>query len=172
MFRAHELKYVAWQNRAFRFYIAARVLYRGGLFAPAAHSAVLSLELLLKATLVYWVRSFNPQDIGHAIAKMCRMVRNKVPSAKHAAVPTYFYAQQRYLTLSRYPSGGRGLALPASFLQDLDASFAEFITLVPFHHNTELGRALAGKNASMHKALRVRNRQFQILAAHLRVQVQ
>jgi HEPN domain-containing protein len=172
MARAHELKYVAWQNRSFRFYIAARVLYRKGLFAPAAHAAVLSLELLLKATLVYWVRSFNPQDIGHAIAKMCRMVRNKAPAAGSFAIQPYFYDQQRYLTLSRYPSRGRGLALPASFLQDLDASFAELIALVPFQHNTELRRALTGKDEAIHKALRVKNRQFRTFAAQLGVNSQ
>jgi HEPN domain-containing protein len=104
-----EIEYVIWQNRAFRFYLGARLLQRYGLSAPAAYAATQSLELLLKATLVYWDRSFQPTSVGHAIKKLVRSVRNKAPGAKGFDIPQYFFHEQRYHSVSRYPSGSKGL---------------------------------------------------------------
>ncbi|HKJ92673.1 MAG TPA: hypothetical protein VJ957_05865, partial [Longimicrobiales bacterium] len=67
-----EENYVIWQNRAFRFYLAARLCQRNALFAPASFCGYQALESLLKATLVYWDRSFNPQGAGHGMAKLLR----------------------------------------------------------------------------------------------------
>jgi hypothetical protein len=64
----HEIEYVNWQNRATRFYAAARLCYQNGLPAPASYSGVIALELLLKATLAYHDRSIRPSDLRHRFA--------------------------------------------------------------------------------------------------------
>jgi HEPN domain-containing protein len=152
-----ELAYVIWQNRACRFYLAARVLHNQQLFAPAAFCATQALELLLKATLVYWDRSFRPEAAGHAIAKLLRSVRNKVRGAQTFDVPRYFFHEQRYHTASRYPAGAKGITIPASFLLDLDSTLASLVAFVPFQHNTELKRALSGRDTRALAILRRRN---------------
>ena len=141
-----EVRYVAWQNRACRFYLAARVLHNQQLFAPAAFCATQALELLLKATLVYWDKSFRPEPTGHAIAKLLRSVRNKVPRGETFEAPRYFFEEQRYHATSRYPSGTKGIVVPATFLVDLDEMITTLVALVPFQHNTELKRALSGRD--------------------------
>lgn len=165
-----EIDYVIWQNRASRFYLAARVLHWHELAAPAAFSATQALELMLKATLVYWDKSFDPKAIGHAIAKLVRVVRNKVPCACAFDVPPYFFQEQRYHTVSRYPTGDKGLVIPASLLTDLDAAFVALVTFVPFQHNTELKRALAGRDARALGILRRSNRSIRTLRKVLGVQ--
>ena len=167
----HELAYVAWQNRAFRFYLGARLLHRNELFAPAAYSAAMALELLLKATLSYCDQSFNSLEAGHGMAKLARMVRNKAPNAKGLVVPEYFYAGQRYLSVSRYPTNGKGIVVPASFLADLDHTFASLIFLVRFQHNTELKRALSGAKHSALLALRYKNAEMKQLRSYLGVRL-
>ena len=162
-FSEHEVDYVRWQNRAYRFYLGARVLHRNMLYTPAVYSAAMAIELLLKATLIYWDRSFNPLDAGHGMAKLARMVKNKACNANAFAVPEYFHFEQRYLTVSRYPSNGKGFLVPASFLQDLDRVFADLVLLVPFQHNTELKRALFGQDRSGLLCLRRENQQMRRL---------
>jgi HEPN domain-containing protein len=162
-FAEYEVDYVRWQNRAFRFFVGARVLAQRELHAPAVYSAAISLELLLKATLIYWDRTFNPLDAGHGMAKLTRMVRNKAKNANHIQVPEYFYFEQRYLTVARYPSSGKGFLVPPSLLEDLDRVFAELVVLVPFQHNTELKRALAGVDRKALLALRKSNGQMRML---------
>lgn len=166
---SYEREYVVWQNRAHRFYLGARLLHRNELYAPSAYSAAIAIELLLKGTLVYWDRSFNPLDAGHGIAKLTRMVKNKARNAKGLVVPTYFYHEQRYLSVTRYPTNGKGIGMPPSFVEDLDRVFADLALLVPFQHNTELKRALAGKNRSGLTALRHKNHQMKRLRAALQV---
>ena len=141
----HELAYIAWQNRAFRFYVGARVLYGSKLYAPAAYTAAMAIELILKATLVYWDRTFVPAEGGHGVAKLTRMVMNKAGAKPVIEVPTYFYNEQRYLMTTRYPTNGKGLQVPGTFLDDLDQVFADVVLLVPFQHNTELKHSLAGR---------------------------
>ena len=79
---ANEYAYIAWQNRATRFYLAARRLYHSDLLAPAAYFAAMSLELIFKATLTYWDKSFDPEAAAHAMAKLARMIGNKVPKSE------------------------------------------------------------------------------------------
>ena len=62
-FADNEIDYVRWQNRACRFYLGARLLHRSEFQAPAAYSAAIAFELLLKATLIYWDQSFDPLDV-------------------------------------------------------------------------------------------------------------
>jgi len=165
-FSPREISYVEWQNRATRFYLAARRLHSSDLHAPAAYCASIALELLLKATLVYWDKSFAPQATGHDMAKLGRILSNKVPNGAGFTVPEYFYTEQRYLVVSRYPNSGKGLGIPATFVYDLDWTFCCLVRLVPFQHNTELKRVLAGRDR---RALDIlRNRSIRGLRASLR----
>ena len=165
------LAYVAWQNRAFRFCLGARLLHRNELFAPAAYSAAMALELLLKATLSYWDRTFDPMEAGPGMAKLARMVKNKARNAEGLLVPEYFYAEQRYLSVSRYPAGDKGVVIPGSFLIDLDHTFASLIVIVPFQHNTELRHALSGAKHSSLAALRYKNVEMKLLRNSLGVRL-
>lgn len=158
-----EADYVVWQNRAFRFFLGARALIQQELEAPAAYSASIALELLLKATLIYWDQTFDPLEAGHGMAKLERMVRNKAKNSKHVHIPKYFCFERRYLNVSRYPSNGKGIFVPECFLEDLDRIFFELVILVPFQHNTELKQALAGDNRKNMLALRKGNLQMRKL---------
>src|SRR5690242_6528223 len=151
------MSYIIWQNRAFRFYLAARLLQTRELLSPSAYCATQSLELLLKATLVYWDRTFDPEAVGHAIAKLVRMVRNRARNAKEIAVPEYFYFEQRFHTTTRYPTGSKGVLVPGSMIADLDQLFVALISLVPFQFNSELARALAGRPMASLAILRQSN---------------
>lgn len=170
-FANHEIEYVKWQNRACRFYLGARLLHRNKLHAPAVYCAVMASELLLKATLIYWDLSFNPIDGGHGIAKLMHMVRNKARNANKFTIPCYFYYEQRYLTVSRYPTNEKGIGVPSSFREDLDKAFADLVLLVPFQHNTELKHALSGRDRSALLALRYKNQQMRHLRQGLSVNI-
>ena len=155
--------YIIWQNRAYRFYVPARCLYRRGHWSAAAYCATQAIELILKATLVYWDRSFKPKDGSHRIARMVRSVRNQVRNAKSFDVPLYFFHRQRYQRTSRYPTGSGGLGVPSSFVSDLDAVFADLVVLVPFQFNSELSHALRGRDKLVLSDLRYRNAQMRRL---------
>lgn len=150
-------EYVIWQNRAFRFYLAARVLYKARIYGPAALCANQAIELLLKATLIYHDRSFKPDAANHRVAGMLRTIGNKVKPKRAISVPRYFYADRRYQSVSRYPQHGLGLMVPGSFLPDLDRSFRELVVLVPFQHNTELRRHLTSSDRTVRLQLTSRN---------------
>ena len=162
-FADHEYAYVVWQNRATRFYLAARRLYHSDLLAPSAYCAAMSIELLLKATLIYWDKNFVPEDASHGIAKLARMVSNKAKGAKGFKVPEYFYFEKRFLSVSRYPTNGKGILIPGTILQDLDAMFAFLIPLVPFQHNTELKNVLRGRSCTSLDMLRRQNESIKSL---------
>src|SRR5450759_2571724 len=81
--------YIVWQNRAFDFYVAARLCARSELFKPAAFMANQAIETMLKATLLYWDKSFVPQDSGHAIKKMLNILRKKVKGQSMFDIPEY-----------------------------------------------------------------------------------
>ena len=143
-FTEQQYSYVIWQNRATRFYFGARRLYHSDLHTPAAYFAVMSLELLMKASLLYSDPQFDPGSASHAIAKLTRMLNSRFRSKPKIEIPEYFYFEQRYLKVSRYPTGDKGVGIPASFLQDLDRAFVQIVSLVPFQYNTELRRAVNG----------------------------
>jgi HEPN domain-containing protein len=166
---AHEYCYVEWQNRATEFYVSARMLHAAEHYRAAAYSAAISIELILKATLSYWVTGFSPEAASHGLAKLARMVRNKVPESARIVVPEYFYFEQRYLSVSRYPRKGKGLLIPSSMIDDLDTVFSAAVQLVPFQHNTQLKAALRGRNRTTLNALRRRNKQVRGLRKFLAV---
>jgi HEPN domain-containing protein len=167
-----KLNYIRWQNRAFRFYIGARLLYLNEQDAPAAYCANQALELLLKATLVYWDRSFNPVNTGHKIAKMLRTISNKVPDGNSFSCPEYLWTDEKYLSTTRYPSqSGRGFGVPGSFLEDIDKIFNDLVLMTPFQWNSNLKQALQGRNKKNLSILRRQNTYMRSLRKNLNVRL-
>ena len=167
-----ERKYIIWQNRAFRFYLAARLLYQNDLYSPAAFCALQAIETLLKATLIYWDKSFVPEEAGHKIASMIRSIKNKVKNGKKFYCPEYFYKEKRFQSITRYPTSRKGVLVPASFLRDLDKVFFDLITLVPFQFNSDLIHAISGKKNKDLRILRRNNLQIRKLRKYLNVKLE
>jgi len=168
----NELNYIAWQNRALRFYLGARLLSLNEQHSPAAFCSTQALESLIKATLVYWDKSFDPEAAGHKMKGMIKTIRNKVKNAKDFECPEYFYLDKRYQSVTRYPVNGKGVGIPASLLDDLDLIFYNLVKLVPFQFNSELKRALSGKNRKNLNILRRKNMQVKNLRKYLYVKLQ
>lgn len=167
----HEINYVRWQNRAFHFYLASRLLYLNQHVAPAAFCAQQALELMLKATLIYHDKSFQPEIIGHAFNKMLKVLKNKVRNSHDVNIPEYFYYDKRYQTVSRYPSEGKKLLLPENMLDDLDECFYDLLVLVPFQFNTVLVNTLNPRDEKARRklnTLRRYNRQMRNIRRFLR----
>ena len=155
--------YIIWQNRALDFYLAARLCYLSQLYRAAAFLANQTIETLMKATLIYWDKSFVPEDAGHAIKKMINMVRNKVKGQTKFDIPEDFYFEQRYQSVSRYPKDGNGLGISSTFIEDLDHTFVELISMVPLQFNSELLHTISGKNSRELACLRRSNSQMRRL---------
>lgn len=168
------IDYVRWQNRSFRFYLGARLLLLNEMYSPACYSLVMSIELLLKATLIYWDKSFRPEDYNHNFNKLIKTLNNKVPNSRSLDVPEYFYAGDRYLTVTRYPSNDLGFLIPTRTLGDLDKCYADILMFVPYQFNTELINTLeTTKNPSNDLCvLRKKNQQItrirRFLKSHFR----
>jgi len=164
----HEREYIRWQNRALRFYLGARLCFLYDLCSAAAFCAQQSLESLLKGTLVYWDQSCDPKLANHKSAKMLRTLRNKAKGATGQEIPEYFYAAGRYQTASRYPTSAPGIAIPKTFLADLDKAFSDLVQLVPFQFNSELWRLLASEDSRERRVLTDSNHQVGELARFLK----
>ena len=164
-FADKQTEYIAWQNHAYRFYIGARLLYLNQVLSPAAFSAQQALELILKATLLYWDRGFNPRSVGHRATSLLRATRNKVPTARSLTIEPYFFAGQRYLSQSRYPQGG--ILIPGQFLDDLDEAFYSTLSLVPFQFNSQLVNTLRRETKPELLILRRRNKRIRSLRRFL-----
>lgn len=106
------------------------------------------------------------------MAKLARMIGDKVPNAKGHQIPECFYFEQRYLLTTRYPRNGKGISIPSTFLPDLDSAFARLIQMVPFQHNTELKSVLGGRDRKALDTFRRGNMNVkelrQFLGVHLR----
>jgi HEPN domain-containing protein len=172
MISATETNYIIWQNRAFRFYLAARLLRLNEQYSTAAFCGYQAMETLMKATLLYWDKSFDPEAVGHKMAGMIRAIRNKVRGAKRFECPEYFYAEKRYQSVSRYPANGKGLVVPASFLLDIDRIFRVLVELVPFQYNSLLVNALNGRNRKDLLLLRKANNEVRQLRRSLNVRLE
>lgn len=163
------IEYIKWQNRATQFYLASRLLALRKLGFPAAFCGQQALELLLKATLIYWDESFDPKKARHNFPKMIGIMKNKVPDSANVNIPKYFYWNNRYQEVSRYPSEeAGGIFIPAAFLNDLDKTFYALIVLVPFrmHTNSELWNII-NRNEPHLKILRKENEQVRELRKFL-----
>jgi len=169
-FKQNEYDYIRWQNRAFHFYLASRLLYFNEHVGPATFCAQQALELMLKATLVYWDKSFQPEVAGHKFVKMERSLKNKVKGSEKLEIPSYFYSDQRYQSVSRYPSKGKGVLMPHTFLDDLDQCFCDLLVLVPFQFNSVLVNTLSSTSAQYRKklnTLRRKNQQMRKIRKYL-----
>lgn len=155
--------HVGWLNRASEYYFAARLLYGIPLFGPAAFCGYHAVELMMKLALVQHDRSFNPRGTGHAISKMVRMVNNKARPDPRLSVPAYFYHEQRFLSVARYPRQGLGVLIPASFLDDLDRVFAELVRIIPIPGNTRFAAAVRSPSSSLGRILAMDNESIGIL---------
>ena len=91
------MQYIAWENKAFEYYLSARSLYYYEIYSPTAFCAHHTIELWLKAILFYWVNPFNPMSFGHTLRRLYRHVKNQVPNGKKLNIPNYFYHNQLYL---------------------------------------------------------------------------
>jgi len=125
----------------------------------------------MKATLIYWDKSFKSVDARHNIKKMIRIIKNKVPDGKNLLLPDYFYYENRYQSVSRYPVIGKGILVPENFISDLDAIFTDLIIFVPFQFNSELMNALGGKAYRKYMILRKGNKQLRRLRKYLGVSI-
>lgn len=169
MSNQREFDYLVWQNRAFRFYEAARLLHRNEIYGPAAYSAITAIELILKATLRYWHPKVNPELHGHGIRPLTNEIKNKVPEAKSFSVPEYFYFEQRYLSTSRYPSASKGIVIPSSFIDDLDQVFFSALKLTSFQHRTELVKTLSTSNTPRYRNITLKNKQIKEALKFLKI---
>ena len=168
---AKEKKYVEWQNRAFHFYLAARLLYLNQHIVTAAFCAQQSLELLLKATLLYHDKSFVPKSVNHRFKSMMDILKNKVKNTNHITIPEYFYYDQQYQSFTRYPSNKEGLFLPEDMLKDLDKCFHDLLLLVPFQSGTLLVKTLTPDNERLKTKLNVfrrKNKQIANIRKHVK----
>jgi HEPN domain-containing protein len=169
MSNSRKFDYMAWQNRAFRFYEAARLLHRNEMYKPAAYSATTAIELILKATLQYWHPQVDPEGHGHGIRPLTNEIKNKVPEAKTFSVPEYFYFEQRYLFTSRYPRSSKGIGVPPSFIDDLDQVFFSAVKLTPNQHRTELVETLSLSNTRRYRNVTVKNKQIREALKFLKI---
>ena len=164
----NEQQYIIWQNRAFSYYVAARLLNVKQIYGPASFCGHQAIEAILKATLIYWDQSFSPNVARHKMAKMINAMKNKVPSGKTVDIPEYFFADQRYLSVSRYPTRGKGVGIPGTFINDLDDAFVKLVTLVPFQFNSKLLHTLQGDDLAYLNILRRANKSMRLLRRHFR----
>jgi HEPN domain-containing protein len=141
----HQRDYVEWQNRAVRFYLAARLLALSQLWSATAFCAQQALEDLLKATLLFHDKSFDPECAGHKFTKILRALKNKVPNSQSVDVPQYSYHDNRFRLVTRYPVREKMVGIPSSLLDDLDRTFVDLLVLVDFQFNTELKGILRGR---------------------------
>jgi HEPN domain-containing protein len=167
----NEKNYVIWQNRAIRFYIGARLLYLNQQYSPAAFCAIQTIESMMKATLVYWDKSFIPEGANHKVGSMISTIKNKTKNGKGFSCPGYFFQGKRYQSISRYPSSGKGVLVPGTFLDDLDDVICSLIKLVPFQFNTNLKHALSGKDRKNLNILRRNNKQMRALRNYLKISI-
>lgn len=167
-----EKKYVIWQNKAINFYFGARLLYLNQQYSPAAFCAIQAIESMMKATLIYWDKSFTPEEVNHKVGSMIPTIKNKAKSGKAFSCPTYFYKGKRYQSISRYPSSGKGILVPDTFLDDLDDVICSLIKLVPFQFNTNLKHALSGKDRKNLNILRRNNKKMRELRSFLKISIQ
>lgn len=162
-----EVEYTRWQNRAFRFYVPARVLVLTGSerarFNSAAHfCGQQAIETLLKATAIYFNPRFNPKSARHDWSALISALK---PLGHQVSIPEYFHAGQRMQTLTRYPSGL--IPVVPQFLGHLDAAFADILEIVPFQRGTELEEALRQTRKGPFRYLALRNERIRDIRAHV-----
>lgn len=147
-FAVNEMNYILWQDRATDFYVAGRSLIQDEIYRPACFCVFQTVETMLKSTLFYWERNFNPRPYGHNIPKLIRTTKNKVKGAHRLYIPAIFYYEQRYQLFTRYPdSQHRGISILRNFLDIFDETFFDILSLTPFQPpHTKLHKILSGRD--------------------------
>ena len=85
------------------------------------------MELLQKATLLWYDPSFNPKRASHNLKSMEEKIRQQVPGQNCFKLPAYLF-DKLYQETSRYPHpSGKGFSLPENFMSELDAAFTNLI---------------------------------------------
>ena len=164
-------EYIRWQNRAFRFYVAARCCYRKTFYAPASFLCYQSVELLQKATLLWYDPSFNPKRSNHKLKSMEEKIRQQVPGQNCFKLPAYLF-NKLYQETSRYPHpSGKGFSLPENFMCELDAAFTNLIEMVDtgFSNLSELHRTLQNPQTfpQNYEELQWNNQELERLRRHV-----
>jgi len=149
--------YVRWQNKALRFYIAARLLYNEELISPATFCAFQALENIMKATIMFYKGVAYAESFKHSLKKMERVINSqivrKIAKTHKIFVPSYFVHERRFQSMSRYPRKGKGIGAGGFIIDDLDKLFFNYIYLVPFQFNTELMNILFRKSYKRKKQI-------------------
>ena len=149
MITERDRNYIKWQNRAFWFYLAARACWHKEFHPPTVFLSHQVVELLLKATLIWWNNLIEPKSFGHDLKSLLQSINENVdiPRGREFTIPEYFLNNShKYQTASRYPeSSDQGYGIPDTFLPDLDRLFTELVEMVPFQFNSELYRTLNRK---------------------------
>jgi HEPN domain-containing protein len=138
---AQELEYLKWQGCACDWYLASRLLLLESNLTVASYATQHTMELLLKATLVYLDKAFLPKAYGHKFSGLLRRIEEIIGSARTPDIPPYLL---RYQVESRYPGDSLGFPDASVSLSDLDRCFCSLLELVPFQFNTRLGRIFTG----------------------------
>jgi HEPN domain-containing protein len=161
--------YVEWQNRAFHFYIAARLLYFNQHIPAAAFCGQQAIELMLKATLLYHDKSFIPENVKHKFRKMINALKNKMKNSGNVFIPEYFYYDGQYQSFTRYPSNKEGLFLPDNLVDDLDKCFYDLFVLVPCQIDTLLVKTLENpEKIKKMRTLKRKNKQFKNILSYIK----
>ena len=130
MITERDKTYIIWQNRAFRFYPAARSCWHKKFHTPAVFLSHQVVELLLKATLIYWDCSTDPKKYRHDLEKLMQSINENtnIPGGEDFIIPEYFIKNSHeYQTVSRYPEpNSNGYWIPGTLLFDLDRLFVDW----------------------------------------------
>ena len=158
----NELEYVRWQNRAFRFYPAARLLFLNEQHSAAQFCGQQAIETLLKATLMFFEPHTDPKRMGHDWGQMLKKLDRH---GHQLQIPEYFYTDRRLQTLTRYPSGM--IHRNPEFLSDLDSVFLAVLKVVPYQRRSELTEALFSKTGPTHRILFRKNKQIRSMRSFI-----
>ena len=161
--------YIAWQNRAVSFYVAARTCFHKEFYGPAAFLSQQCVEQLMKATLIWWDSSFKPKSVNHNLRKMSQMIQEQISSQVDFIVPEYL-CDGKYQSRSRYPApSGQGYGIPDTLISDVDRLFADLVEMVTFQWNSELFRTLRKKKRykNWYVDLELNNVQMERLRKHV-----
>ena len=173
MIAERDKTYIIWQNRAFRLYPAARTCWRKKFHTPAVFLSHQIVELLLKATLIYWDYSTDPKTYRHDLEKLLQSIKGNtdIPGRENFTIPEYFIKNSHeFQTVSRYPEpNGSGYVIPGTLLSDLDRLFTELVEMVPFQFNSELYRTLRRKEVCDHNYVELKrgNKYIDRLCKHV-----
>ena len=158
---------IKWYNRVLDFYLATRELwlcdyrrYRGVILFLGFQS----VESALKASLLYWDKSFNPKEYGHNTEDMFCKYQVKVPKEYRFVdkLDPYFEDYLYYQILSRYPIKGKNPpSIDPSYIEKLDYAFCGFVFAIPISPWLKVfDKILSGEDPSKSEVFEKNNKQI------------